>query len=405
MKFRNFLSTAVSALILLSASALPVSAEQDVRGCDIAPFGARLSTYEENISIPEAVQVMSIDEAAAVIRNAMKNRVSDFSVVVPKAGFSNSEDAVKKMLAEAMKETSSGTEGDYLRFALKSYRYDTGENRTAYSIAYKLEYYTTAEQEQETDRKIAEITSYYSLYDRSKFEIIRAVYDYISENVKYAEVEPDESTITDFSIFTAYGAAVNGTAVCQGYAQLCYRLLKDAGISCRIISGTSRGIRHTWNIAELDGVYYLLDSTWDSILGGSDGVFFMKGSEDFDELSDEIKHIPVYEYETIFSDYESEAFKAEYPLSAKKAAFPVYTTGDVDGNSIIDGRDASAVLNAYAIASVGRAYPFCKDQMKASDVTGDGMTDGKDASDILAFYAASSAGKADDIRDFLKNRT
>lgn len=405
MKFQKIISAAAAALILFSASAIPVSAEQSVKGEVIAPFAAKLSDVDTMIDIPVSADVSSIDEAAASMRAAMKSRTNQFYIVIPKSGFADGDDAAMRMLAEAMKETSSGTEGDYLRFVMKSYRYKFQEDRSNYAISYEIGYYTTAEQEQETDRKVAAITDYYSLYNRSKFEIIRAVYDYISENVVYAEVDTNEEQQSDLSIFTAYGAAVKGTAVCQGYAELFYRLLKDAGISCRIISGTSRGVRHTWNIAEIDGLYYLLDPTWDSILGGSDGAFFMKGSDDFDELSSVVTHVPVYEYETIFSDYESEEFKKEYPLSPVKLEFPVYTTGDVDGNGMIDGRDASSVLTAYAIASVGKAYPFCKDQIYASDVTGDGVTDGKDASRILSFYAASSAGKADDINDFLKNRT
>lgn len=404
MKFRKFISTAVSALLIMSASAFPVSAEQYSSGIYTAPFGSRLAVSELSFAgiMPP---VSSVDEAAAYMRQCMKERQAEFTVTVPYNGYTDEDDAVKKMLAEAMKETSSGTEGDYLRFGMKGYKYGTAVRGGNITIIYQMFYYTTAEQEKAAEIKINAMVDHFSIYGRTPYETIRAVYDYIAENVTYAEVDPNEEEHDDLSIFSAYGAAVNGVAVCQGYSQLCYRLLKDAGISCRIISGTSRGVRHTWNIVELDGKYYYLDPTWDTELGGSDGAFFMKGTSDFDEFSSKITHIPTYDYEIIFPDYESSEFKSAYPIANSKYIPPRYNKGDVDANGIIDGRDATAVLSAYARASVGKAYPFSKEQLAAADVTGEGMTDGNDASCILTFYAVSSVGKADDIIEFLQNRT
>ena len=62
--------------------------------------------------------------------------------------------------------------------------------------------------------------------------------------------------------FTAYGALVEGKAVCQGYALAMKLLLCYAGIESTVISGASQGVAHAWNAVLLDGEWYYLDATW-----------------------------------------------------------------------------------------------------------------------------------------------
>ena len=63
--------------------------------------------------------------------------------------------------------------------------------------------------------------------------------------------------------------------------------------------------------------------------------------------------------------------------------------GDVNFDGIIDGRDASDVLNDYAMISANKAnYSHIN-----SDYNNDGVIDGRDASEILAYYAKSSVAE------------
>lgn len=64
--------------------------------------------------------------------------------------------------------------------------------------------------------------------------------------------------------------------------------------------------------------------------------------------------------------------------------------GDVDGNNIVDGRDASLTLTEYAMMSTGHDASFTDRQNKAADYNHDGIVDGTDATAILTFYAKSS---------------
>ena len=64
--------------------------------------------------------------------------------------------------------------------------------------------------------------------------------------------------------FTAYGALVDGLAVCEGYSRAMQLLLHRAGIRCTLVTGTANdGAAHMWNLVEIDGRNYHLDLTWD----------------------------------------------------------------------------------------------------------------------------------------------
>ncbi|WP_067934466.1 transglutaminase domain-containing protein [Alicyclobacillus kakegawensis] len=89
------------------------------------------------------------------------------------------------------------------------------------------------------------------------FQKEKAIHDWIVQHVQYD---------VGGTRYTAYDALASGKAVCQGYALLAYRMLTDAGIPTRIITGTADG-SHMWNEVKLHGRWYQLDVTWDDPLG------------------------------------------------------------------------------------------------------------------------------------------
>lgn len=94
----------------------------------------------------------------------------------------------------------------------------------------------------------------------------------------------------------------NGTAVCQGYAVLFYRMCKDAGLSVRIISGVGNGGGHAWNIVRIGRYYYNIDCTWDSQSYGVIYKYYLKNEADF-------------ELHTRDEEYLTSEFLAKYPMS------------------------------------------------------------------------------------------
>ena len=62
-------------------------------------------------------------------------------------------------------------------------------------------------------------------------------------------------------MYNAYGALVNGSAVCQGYALAYMDLLREMGVDSYFVS--SNNINHGWNIVNTENGWYYSDVTWD----------------------------------------------------------------------------------------------------------------------------------------------
>lgn len=99
----------------------------------------------------------------------------------------------------------------------------------------------------------------------SDLEKAVVLHDYLALHCEYDKENFDKEQegtgkIPDAS-YTAYGALVNRTAVCEGYALAYKYLLNKWGIDCLMVS--SGTMNHVWNLVKLDGKYYQTDVTWD----------------------------------------------------------------------------------------------------------------------------------------------
>ena len=251
----------------------------------------------------------SVEEAGTELRTAMKERAETFDLcLVTDTPASDSGKLISEIFEEALKHTGDPCEGDYLKFQYESCnasaKPDNAGSEDAIRITYSLSYYDTAEQELETGKKSSEILESLDLEDKTDPEKIRAIYDYICENVEY---DYDNLEDEDYSLKrTAYAALVDGKAVCQGYSAAVYRLLLEAGIDNRIIYGTcvtasGGNEEHTWNIVKLGDDYFNLDVTRDDELGNDD--CFLKGGDVFNE--DHFRS----------EEYNSEEFTSAYSIS------------------------------------------------------------------------------------------
>ena len=86
-----------------------------------------------------------------------------------------------------------------------------------------------------------------------------ALHEYMVLNCKYDTGSPIKS-----KSYNAYGALVDGVAVCQGYALAYKYLLNKAGVACYMV--TSDTMNHAWNMVKTDGQYYHVDATFDDPL-------------------------------------------------------------------------------------------------------------------------------------------
>lgn len=117
------------------------------------------------------------------------------------------------------------------------------------------------EEQQKLDAAINELNSRVDISGMTDEEIVLAYHEYLTSTVAYAYAAYLQGSLGGAHEYDMYGALVNHSSVCQGYAETMFYLLKKAGLSCAIAS--SQNINHAWNIVKLNGKWYHIDATWD----------------------------------------------------------------------------------------------------------------------------------------------
>ncbi len=135
--------------------------------------------------------------------------------------------------------------------------------------------------------KIEMIIDEYGMRNMNAYEKVKAVHDYIVNNVEYDTECKNEN---------AYLALFEGAATCQGYSLLFYKFMIELGVDCRYITGIGISEEtgpHGWNIVKLCDEWYNIDVTWDDPVyvnshgGGNPNKkisydYFLKGTGEFD---------------------------------------------------------------------------------------------------------------------------
>ena len=119
---------------------------------------------------------------------------------------------------------------------------------------------------------------------------IMHAHDWIINNLQY------EQNITNNNVYNLYGALIEKSAVCEGYAEALKYILDEVNIPCVLVSGTATNSegkteRHEWNYVQLYGKWYAIDSTWDDpVIKGtgyvSDSIkhrYFLVGSNEMNK--------------------------------------------------------------------------------------------------------------------------
>ncbi|MGX8692261.1 MAG: transglutaminase domain-containing protein [Clostridia bacterium] len=258
-------------------------------------FRDQISAEEIAASLREADETSAVsadcgtlEDAAAALRAGMRARESSITINYTGAGSVGYEELMDLALAH----TGQPTEGDYLRWQYGGLGVSYGSNRFSFQISY----YTTAAQEAEMDAAVTSTLNQLSLDGKTDYQKVCAIYDFICANTVYDnEHYGDNSYLLQY---TAYAAMINKTAVCQGYANLLYRLLLSVGVDTRIVTSDC----HAWNIVRLRNLYYNADSTWDAGAYG-DYYWFLRNMDNFSDGA-HVREAP----------YSEDAFYIQYPM-------------------------------------------------------------------------------------------
>lgn len=292
---------------------------------------------------------MSVDSAADFLRKNMVNRKTNISVKV-RSSLTDPNKLVEELLSAVYEENgASAQEGDYLRQCVlsrgASLNYYTVDSDMYYTIALEFTYCSNRTQEEYVTSNVKRIVSSLGLVSKQDDEKVKLVYDYVTSHVTY-----DYQSSGNPQAHSAYNALAKGKAVCQGYSSLVYRLLREAGVPVRVITGTSKGQNHAWNIVKLNGMWYNLDATWDSTLaGGNDQKYeyFLKSNQDFPD-------------HTRNAEFLSAEFVKNHPVSSTSYGKYQPFLGKVTGLKVssITGTSAKLSWTSQAHAQKYKVYRY-----------------------------------------------
>ena len=287
-----------------------------------------------------------ISSAAAQLRKAIKERQAECVIQISTSSYEEESfrDMMHTIATQAEAHTGVSTEGDYIMWQYGGWTANASGSSSNgvynWTLTYMYEYYTTAEEESQVTSKVNQVLNNLNVKSTSDYEKIKAIYDYICANVDYDYDHLNDQTYKHQ--FTAYAALIQGTSVCQGYALLFYRMALELGVDARVISGTSKGEGHGWNIVKLGSKYYNADTTWDA--GRTSYTYFLKCPSNFPD-------------HTRNAEYETSEFHKAYPMSdtdyqagAETECSHSYTSSTQDATCTADGK------TTYTCSKCGDSY-------------------------------------------------
>lgn len=273
----KFLKKCLLGLLLAAVAVVPaMAAEGEPPAEDVVTMVGQLDLFQSGsftgeYTTPGGIQLLdtTADTLYQTILTNLQNRAQSFSVynlqiqvTVTGTQIDQTSDGYKLFKSTYEKVVNDHPELFYVR---NGYSLDAmGSGGTYYLNQITPNYGSeSAEQKAAFDAKADEIVGMVD-QNMSELEKVLFFHDYLALNVAYNHTIANHGTLPSTDpVYSAYGALIDGDAVCQGYALAYKLLLTKCNIDCVMVS--SNQLNHAWNAVQLgdDTNWYYVDVTWD----------------------------------------------------------------------------------------------------------------------------------------------
>ncbi len=209
----------------------------------------------------------SLDEPLTQLYDLVKASLFEMTPEIDVRRLAYSEDDLWRVILSIMYDSPEIFWVDWSNWQVRS----TG-NGFVLSPTYIIESTGLDTKRAELDGALAAFVSSASsdgIVSASDYEKVLYAHDYLVCNVVYDEEYLSYPEGTMMNMHTAYGALVEGKAVCDGYAHAYSLLLRELSVESRYVEGyTADGgpdEGHAWNLVSVDGAWYNVDATWDDV--------------------------------------------------------------------------------------------------------------------------------------------
>lgn len=355
-----FLSTVIIVLCVLSAPFCAYASQGEITivenphltGDYEINFDKRLANNNEVERIAESVK------KAMIMRNTLLEEYIDTVILSNEQFNAYLETVYYKALA--VEESNSSVDGSYLKWNVKSFRaiymYDNEEGR--YRVVFEMGYYNNAKQEQEVSKAVNDYISSIDVDAYSDYELLKMFHDHILDICTYNRYNLYEDTN-----FSSYGVFGTGLAVCQGYALAFYRLCREVGIDCAIVTSDPKVGCHAWNLVWCGDAYYFVDCTWDdnyhdSMLEEYDDNYFLVDYQTLQADDTQYEHL-------IEDTYDNPYFNSKYRSNISQTCYD-NTTENISNYALSELREgvdytaSSSSESSMVISGIGNHYGVVK---------------------------------------------
>lgn len=144
-----------------------------------------------------------------------------------------------------------------------------------------------------TNKIITKVINEKVTFEMQDYQRELTLYKFITDHISYSKTKDKGINYINATPMshTMYGGLVDQIAVCDGYSRSLMYLLNATGVPTQFITGTSDGIPHAWNLVQIQGAYYHVDSTWADQESDKIGSIY----EFFNESDDYMKKTHIWE--------------------------------------------------------------------------------------------------------------